>query len=290
MRVAVIINPASGRRRRPAVALVALAERTLRLAGADVDAHVTAGPGDAHRLAREAVDAGAAIVFAWGGDGTINEVAGALAFTPAALAIVPGGSGNGLARALRVPVRPEAALRAGLDRPERRIDVGELGGRLFVNVAGVGLDADVALAYSRGRRRGLLPYLVLGARALATGVPTRFAIEADGERLERDALVVAVANGPQYGNGAVIAAGAQLDDGALDLVIIGALTPWKLLAESRRLFAGTLARSAAVSCRRVTHLRIEAPGPRVFHVDGEPVQGGPVLEARVHPGALRLRG
>ncbi|RPJ85508.1 MAG: diacylglycerol kinase family lipid kinase [Acidobacteria bacterium] len=291
MRTEVVVNPASGpvRKRRTGPALAAIAERALGAAGVECRVHVTSGAGEARRLALDAVDGGASIVFAWGGDGTINEVASALASTPVALAIVPGGSGNGLARALRIPSDPESAFAFGLERPGRSVDVGEFAGRLFVNVAGVGVDARVALAYSRGRSRGLFPYVVHAAPALLAARPERYRLDADGERLDRDAMVVAVANGPQYGNGAKIAPGAEMDDGNLDLVVVARVPAWRGPLEVWRLFSGTLDRSPAFFRRRVKEVRIESTGAGPFHVDGEPCEGRQVIEARVHPGVLLIR-
>src|SRR5262249_5064136 len=147
------------------------------LASAAVDRHggraevfVTECGGHARELAKAAVERGARLVVAWGGDGTINEVATALVFDEdSAMGIVPAGSGNGLARALGIDPRPERALAAALSAEPRRMDVGELGGRLFVNVAGIGFDAYVAARFNApgNRLRGLAGYALQTARALA---------------------------------------------------------------------------------------------------------------------------
>ncbi|HVB37012.1 MAG TPA: diacylglycerol kinase family protein, partial [Vicinamibacterales bacterium] len=146
MPVAVLINPIAGRRLTPADIRdrVELATRAIRSHGEEPVVHVTGAPGEGTSRARAAVEAGARLVVAWGGDGTVNEVASGLVHGPAALGIVPAGSGNGLARELGIPRWPERALARALEAPERLIDAGELGGRLFVNVAGVGFDAWIA--------------------------------------------------------------------------------------------------------------------------------------------------
>ena len=130
---------------------------------ADGCVQLTSGPGHARVLARAALDAGADVVVAWGGDGTINEVASALTHSRAALGIVPMGSGNGLAREVGVPRGHEAALEAALTGLERTIDAGELNGRVFFNAAGVGFDAHVAAAFasSAGHARGFASYAAL---------------------------------------------------------------------------------------------------------------------------------
>jgi diacylglycerol kinase (ATP) len=134
----------------------------------DFDLSVTEGPGHATELARAAAEAGADLVLSVGGDGTANEVACGLLGRSAALGIVPMGSGNGLARALRIPLRPTRALDALEMGVRCAIDVGMLNGRPFLNVAGVGFDASVSGAFHdsgrAGGRRGLLSYLRLSLR------------------------------------------------------------------------------------------------------------------------------
>ena len=111
--------------------------------------------------------AGARLVIAWGGDGTLNEVGSALAFTETPIALVPSGSGNGLARELGVNRRPERAISEALRAAPRAIDAGELGGRLFFNAAGIGLDAHLARCFDTdGGRRGLAGYVRITAREL----------------------------------------------------------------------------------------------------------------------------
>jgi diacylglycerol kinase family enzyme len=163
------------------------------LAGQQIEHEVfiTERAGHAYELAQGAVTCGASLVFAWGGDGTINEVGRALTFGPAALGIIPAGSGNGLARELRVPTQPEQALKSALRANERLIDVGELSGRLFFNAAGFGFDAHVtALFNSRPPgRRGLLGYLAIAARELCTYRPCTYTITANGGTTRHRALL-----------------------------------------------------------------------------------------------------
>ena len=293
MRAAVIINPAAGRRPGQAAIRRRADLASAVLASHDVEARIllTERPHHARALAHQAVDWGASLVYAWGGDGTVNEVASALAFGPAALAIIPCGSGDGLARELGVPRRPERALAAALEGIERSIDVGELGGRLFVNVAGIGLDAHIAARFNAPgtSRHGLLSYGLLTIRALFSYRPSAYSITADGEMLERTALLVAIANSPQYGNGARIAPHARLDDGKLDLVVVGARSPLCTLLAVPRLFSGSVSRAGNVAVRGITEARIRADHPIAFHVDGEPCCGDRELVVRVHPRALRLK-
>jgi YegS/Rv2252/BmrU family lipid kinase len=290
---AVIINPRAGgaRARRVGPAeRAALAERIGRRAGLLVRAVVTEARGHGVELARQALADGASLVVAWGGDGTVNEVASALAGSPVPLGIVPAGSGNGLARELGLSRNPEAALAAAFSANERRIDAGVLGGRVFVNVGGIGFDARIAARFdAAGGRRGLFEYVRLTVRELWRYRPARYRIEHDGGQYRGAALIVAAANSRQYGNGAWIAPRARLDDGRLDLVIVESASPLGNLWRARRLFDRSLLEDRGVQTAQVTRVRVEADEPVELHVDGEPAGTAREVVVEVRPGALRVR-
>jgi diacylglycerol kinase (ATP) len=289
---AIIINPIAGgwaspeaTRRRAALA-IEIAERF----GLEPEVLVTEHKGHARELACAAVARGIPLIAAWGGDGTVNEIASAVAFTDATLAIVPSGSGNGLALELGISRRPAAALATALSGQTRRIDVGELGGHLFVNLAGVGFDAHIAKQFeTRHRRRGLLSYAHLTLKHLWTYRALSYEIPIRQERFETDALLVVIANSRQFGNGAIIAPDAVLDDGLLDLVIVAARPPARALAELPRLFRGHVDTVRGVTLRTVTEATVTAAQRTLFHVDGEPLLADPPLVARVHRQVLRVR-
>jgi YegS/Rv2252/BmrU family lipid kinase len=227
---------------------------------------------------------------AWGGDGTVNEVASALAFREASLGVVPSGSGNGLARELALPVDPTAALTVAVTGPTRIIDCGELAGRLFVNVAGLGLDASIAHQFAAlGARRGFRRYLQIGARELWRYEADDYTITADGRTIRARALLVAIANARQYGNGAIIAPRARLDDGRLDLVVVADRPVWRTLARVPDLFRGRLGRVPGVTMTIAADIAITSAREMLCHVDGEPFVDGASVRARAHAQALRVR-
>jgi diacylglycerol kinase (ATP) len=287
--VSIIINPISGGVR-PAVARAraAVARAAADLDGRPLDVFVTEGVGHARQLATEAVQRGARLVLAWGGDGTINEVMSALAFGPVALGIIPAGSGNGLARELGVSRRPERAIADALAAAPATMDVGEVDGHLFANIAGIGFDAHIASRFAAAERRGFLGYVGITARALASYVPLQYRIFTDRGRRDVRAVLVTIANSAQFGNGALIAPGARVDDGELDLVVFEERSRVRTVCSMPRLFNGTVRRLQGCRIDRICSVTIEADEPLTFHVDGEPVQGGTRLSARVHPGALRV--
>ena len=289
MSTAIIINPISG-----GVSPRAARART-QLALAVVDAHgdpvevlLTEGVGHARELAKAAVRRGARLVLAWGGDGTINEVASALAFEEVPLGIVPAGSGNGLARELGVHPRAERAIADALQAVPRPMDLGELDGRLFANLAGIGFDAHIASAFATATRRGLVGYAGITARALTRYVPQHCRVSIDGVETTHRAILVTIANSAQFGNNARIAPGAKVDDGELDLVVLEERSRLATIGQMPRLFNGSVARAPGCTIRRIRSVTIEADQPMTFHVDGEPVQGGTQLRARIHPGALMV--
>jgi diacylglycerol kinase (ATP) len=298
LRVAIVINPVAGvggtleRARRRAE----LAMDLLVAAQVEPDITITEGTGHAAELARGAVERGARVVIAWGGDGTVNEVATSLLGTPAALAVIPAGSGNGLARMLSMPANASRAIGRILNGADRLIDVGEIDGHVFVNVAGVGFDAHIARAFAAvGRaRRGFLRYgaiVVNELRRYECGTYTVTLDPADDRAgpVTYRAFLLTFANGRQWGNGAIIAPAAELDDGALDAVVVEDRGTAAVLRSIPRLFGGTITAAPGVSTSRVQAATVTGTGPLVYHADGEPHVGGPSLQVSVRPRMLRLR-
>jgi len=263
-----------------------LADEMLKARGEEGEVVVTERRGHGRDLAR-ALAPRARLVIAWGGDGTVNEVGSALAFGPTPMAIVPAGSGNGLALELAVNRRPEDAIRDALGAVARPIDVGELDGRLFFNAAGIGFDAHIARCFEREPtgRRGLLTYVRVTARELWSYRPRNYVI--DG-RLVRRALLITFANSGQFGNGVQIAPAASVDDGRLDQVVFEERSRFATLCGLPRLLRGRVDRVRGWSRVRVERSTIESDEPMAYHLDGEPAMGGARLDARVHPRALLM--
>jgi len=291
--VAVIINPISGAGRRPDVARqrAEVATAFLHRRGVDGEVFVTERGGHARELALAALGRGASLCIAWGGDGTINETASALAFSGASLGIIPSGSGNGFSRDLGIPFDSLAAFEIALGGQERVIDAGEIEGRLFFNLAGVGLDARIAHQFAATGlvRRGFRRYLEIASNEIFRRARHEYAITVDGKLRRSHVLLVAIANGRQYGNGALIAPAARVDDGKLDVVIVDDRSPWAVIRHAPKLFRGRLADVPGVTMTSATRVDITANEPLIYHVDGEPCAGGTTVSARIRPGALRVR-
>jgi YegS/Rv2252/BmrU family lipid kinase len=292
-RVAIIINPISGTggRRDVLRARLALAESLAAAHGLAPRIVVSEHPGHARELTRAALDAGATTILAWGGDGTINDIASVLAFGNTALGIIPSGSGNGLARELRIPLTPQRAFAVALGTHERIIDCGEIDGHLFFNIAGLGLDARIAHQFAAHglERRGFRRYLEIGVRELFHAPPDEHTIRVDDRSLRSQAMLIALANGRQYGNGALIAPRASLDDGLLDIVVVEQRSPWRAMAQAGRVFLGQTAKVKGVTILRGEDIEISSGRPVIYHCDGEPYVGAALVRARVRPRALRVR-
>jgi YegS/Rv2252/BmrU family lipid kinase len=292
MSVAIIINPVAGARARSADAgdLVELARAVVRGSGRRADVFVTERPGHARELARTARRNGATLVVAWGGDGTVNEVASALAFGDVPLGIVAEGSGNGLAHCLGIPEDPADALRAAVRLEPRAIDIGEIEGRIFVNLAGIGFDAHIASRFNTpgNPRRGLMGYALLTMRGLADYECCRYRILTPESAATVRALLVVFANGTEFGNRIRIAPQARIDDGALDLVVVEEQSRARTIWNLPRVLVGAVERAPVWSSRLVQRVTVESDRPMLFHVDGEPAQGGTRLEVAVRPAALKI--
>jgi diacylglycerol kinase (ATP) len=289
MKTRFIFNPHSGRNRRnsPLVPAIHAFIARHRL---DADLVSTESPGHATALAQDAVVAGCARVVAVGGDGTMNEVAQALIGAPAALALVPCGSGNGLALHLGIPTTPRRALALIADPASRvaAIDTGTANGHPFCNAMGLGFDAEISRRFNRLTRRGLPAYALTGHAAFRSHRPEACVIFGDGRREELDVFVIAVANSDQYGNRAYIAPGARVNDGTLDLVAVGPVTFFNALPLVVRLFLGTLDRSSHVLRLRDRRFVIVRAAPGLIHTDGETHLTGVSVEVVVRPRSLRI--
>jgi diacylglycerol kinase (ATP) len=292
MTVDLIVNPASGPVRGvPRRDRVDFVSRLLRTLGAaTIRATETTGSGDGAWAARTALEAGTDRVIVWGGDGTLNEVAGVLLDTGVCLGILPGGSGNGFARGLGLPLAVQNAVAVAMHGRARDIDTGMVGGRTFLNLAGIGFDAAVADRFNtRNMRRGLGPYVTSIFHVWRTFESQRFRLRLDtGIPVDLEAHFVVVCNGQQYGHGARIAPAAAFDDGMFDVVAVPRITASRLARHGWRLFNGSLARVPGVVTGRAASVRISQERALPIHLDGEVMEAEQSRTFEVRPRSLRV--
>lgn len=291
VRVTLIVNPHSGRGTAARVA-GAVAD-TLRGAAPGLEATVTDDAAGTCRLAELAARRGDEVLAVLGGDGTVHLAAQAVAGTGTALAVLPSGTGNDLAAALGLPADPLQAARQvaeALHRGRRRkIDLGRVeGAACFGTVLCTGFDAAVnaranAMRWPRGPRRYDLAVLA----ELAALTPRQVLVNTGDEAVELTATLVAVGNGPQYGGGLRICPSAELDDGLLDVIVIGAVSRRRLLRVFPRLRVGGHVDEPEVTLLRAGSVRIEGDPQWPVYADGE-AQGTLPVSVHCEPGALSL--
>ncbi len=249
---------------------------------------VTKAPGHATELAAKAVQENYDIVVVSGGDGSVNEVARALQNTNVPMAIIPTGSGNGLARHLKIPLNVEKAIKLLNTGKPKQIDVGTLNDRIFVNMAGTGFDAFVADAFSRYGKRGFWSYIKVTLKNLAKYKAQTVKLIIDGKVIERKVFSLSIANSKQFGNDAIIAHQAEVDDGILDVSVVnefpGRMFPVLIL----RMFLGTLHKSGYYEGYRTNSFSLETTDGVATHLDGDPYFFSSKLNIGIKPLSLKI--
>lgn len=286
-RTLAIVNPVAGKGAGRRVARTIAAE--LAKSGLNVDVVATPGPGEAARLASAAVEDGYERVLAVGGDGTANEVANGLVDTNVALGLYPIGSGNDLARVLGYPRKRKRLAEFLASASVRRIDVGDVNGRVFLNAAGVGIDGHVAERVLASARvvGPTLGYFVGALVSIATYRPRQMRVRIDGEVREGRHLIVVAANGTHFGSGMHVAPDARIDDGLFDIVVGGDLSRWSSLVALAKLYRGTHVDGTTVLAFRAASLDVELEEPLPMQADGEPSRAA-VLRIRMRPRSLSV--
>lgn len=238
-------------------------------------------------LALRAVELGELPVVV-SGDGLLGAVGGAMAGSDTPLGLIPGGRGNDLARALGIPVEPEAAVDVVLGGETRRIDVGEANGRRFLGIASIGFDSECnRLANETHFLRGNLVYAYSMIRTLVGWRAARFTIAVGDERKRISGYFVAVANNSVYGGGMYIAPDASVDDGEFDVVSIADVGKLRFLSGLRDVFKGTHVGKEEVSVFRAPRLELDASRPFPVYADGDHLTDLPV-SLRVLPRCLSI--
>ena len=283
-RVTFIVNPVSGGKDKKDV--LAAIGRYLDLSVFSYEVLQTGQAGDATRWARESRSD---IVVTVGGDGTVSEVATGLLGTDKALGIIPCGSGDGLALHLGISRSPAKAVRTLNDACITRMDAAMMDGRPFFCTAGVGLDADVSLEFSRSSTRGLGTYVSKAwEKWRQRDLKERYVVETDTEAWAGPAVFITVGNANQWGNEARIVPKASLRDGLLDVTVVQPFSTLEIPDLAARLMTGKADTSHHVRSFRSAHVHIHRDHPGPAHDDGDPVEAGMDLYLEIMPGALNV--
>jgi diacylglycerol kinase (ATP) len=288
--IALLVNPTSGGGKGARLA-EPVAER-LRSGGASVDQLIGRDADEAFDLLRNRVAAGVDAVVAVGGDGLVNMALQVVAGTDVPLGVIPAGTGNDFARALGLDLKRPLSAADAINNAfngggSRDVDLGRVSGRWFGGVLGSGFDSMVneranLMTWPHGRIRYDLAMLA----ELRTYRPVPFTLVLDGEVWETEAMLVAVGNSPSYGGGMRICPDARLDDGLLDVTVVGPISKPKFVRLFPTVYKGTHVRNPAVTVKRAKVVSLSAASVTAY-ADGERVAVLPVTCEAV-PRALHV--
>lgn len=285
MKIRTIVNPVAGKGKSREI--ISEVRKRLEAAVDEVDLVQTSRPGDGYRLSKEAAREDFDRVVAVGGDGTVREVASGLVGTGIKLAIIPSGMGNDLARSLGIPSDVKKASSLVSAENFRRIDLGQVEEQYF-SVLGLGFPVEVMELVNRGGNN-ILPgpgyFLVSIMRVVFRMKPFGVGLEVDGDGYKGKALAVFVMNPPYTGGGLELSPGARMDDGLLDVVVIGDAGKRELLGQLPRVYRGEHLDHPKVHLFRGKSVRIEAEEELRVELDGDLLAYTPV-SAEVVPNAL----
>ncbi len=281
-----IVNPISGVGRQKNIEN--LIQENLDVSRFEHSVVYTTGKGDATLLARQARQSGADLVVAVGGDGSVNEVAQALVNTETVMAIVPAGSGNGLANHLGIPINTQMAIQLLNHYRLVSIDTATMNGTLFVSIAGVGFDALVAEKFASSVYRGFVAYFHIILQEFYRYRPEKYRIVLDGKMYYYRAFLVAFANSGQFGYNTTIAPEAEVDDGFIDVCVVGKPGMIQLPRIVRSLFKKRINKTDLVTFYKAKEIRLFRENEGLVNIDGEAIPMTEELMVRVNPLSLKI--
>ena len=265
-----------------------LVDKYLDPAVFEYDIEFTTGIFHAHDLAKAAVG-DYDVVVAVGGDGTVNEIASAIAETDTVLGVIPYGSGNGLSRFLTIPMEAEDAIKTMNAGRTITIDAGKMNGQWFFNMAGMGFDAHISHVFAHGSaKRGFISYFKSSVKEISDYKSKNYHIEIDGKPYDSEAFMLSMANSSQYGNNAHVSPTASVQDGLLDVCIIKPFPLWRFPEMGLRMFTKTADKSKYVQIIKGKHIIITRSEEGPIHLDGEPQVAGTHIDIQVVPRALKV--
>jgi YegS/Rv2252/BmrU family lipid kinase len=287
VKLALIVNPAAGGGR--AGRALPAVRRELDRLGLEHRVELTRSLEHAAELARSASAAGD-LAVAFGGDGIIGVVADAIKNTDAVLGVLPGGRGNDFARVLGIPLEPEPACAVLAHGTERAVDLGQIATKTFIGIASCGFDSEANRIANETRVvRGNLVYAYGALRALAGWQPATFEVRLDDGPVQTiTGYTIAAANSKAYGGGMMLAPDASLEDGLLDVVMIGHVPKRTFLRLLPTVFKGEHVTQPSVRIERAAKVEISASRPFTMYADGDPIGELPITVGALKA-AVRVR-
>lgn len=281
-----IINPISGGKDK--MKIPALIDANLDWSRFNANYRVTEYPGHAAEIVDETANKNYDIIVAVGGDGTINEVGAKVMQQNKILGIIPFGSGNGLARFLKISMNPRKALEVINQCHVTKIDTATFNDKVYFNMAGMGFDAHVSAIFAGNKKRGFSGYLKLGLKEMLNYKPDTYTILIDGKTFVRKAFVVSVANSSQYGNNAYISPLASASDGLLDVCIVRNFPLYRIPILAFYMLTAKTHRSDMVEIIKGKDIHISRPTAAAIHIDGEPFFMDKEISISIQPLSLSV--
>lgn len=285
-KITFILNPISGTHSKEEIPN--LIEQTLDQELYDYTIRFTEYAGHAAEIARECVEKEEDVVVAVGGDGTVNEVARSLVHTQTALAIIPCGSGNGLARHLCLPLDVKKAIGIINSYNVETFDYGVINDLPFFCTCGMGFDAFISLKFAEAGKRGPITYAENVLKEGLNYKPETYEVEDETGAKRYKAFLIACANASQYGNNAYIAPGATMKDGEMDVIIMEPFTALDAPQIAADLFMKTLGNNSKIKTFRTKSLHIHRNEPGAIHYDGDPIMTDADIDVHMEPGGIRI--
>jgi len=289
-----LINPISGTRKKDRIKELII--QKTRFAGVDFEILPSNANGQYENLLQIIRKDSITDVVICGGDGTVNAVVNALQHEPVQFGIIPMGSGNGLARAARIPVKTKKALDLILNGRALSTDAFYINGKFSCMLCGIGFDATVAHEFAKQKTRGLRTYVRITTREFFKSQPFPFEIKLRDQVLKTDAFFISVANSNQFGNNFTIAPRASLSDGLLDIVIVKKMNKINLLFSIMHHLSGNnhpLPFSEFGNKKNIVYLQTDQiqignPGSAPLHIDGDPAETHLEFNIRIIPHCFKL--
>lgn len=247
----------------------------------------TQAPAEASIIARQAI-ADNDMIIAVGGDGTVNEIASAVAGSKAIFAVIPYGSGNGLSRFLHIPMDTAAAIKNLNYLCTETIDGAKMNGKWFFNMAGMGFDAHISEVFAKQKERGFSTYFKSSLQEITNYKPQTYQLTIDGKQYKREAFMLSFANSSQYGNNAHISPHASVQDGLLDVCVIKPFPLYLFPRMGLRMFFKTADKSNYVEIIKGKQIEVKRLHDGPVHLDGEPQILGADLHIEVVPHILNI--
>ncbi len=244
--------------------------------------------GHATELAKKYLKKGFIYIVAVGGDGTVNEIGKALIGTKGTMGILPAGSGNGLARHLKIPMTLKKAIQVINHHKIIKIDYGIINDNHFFCTCGVGFDANIGKKFAAAGKRGFETYIKTTISSYFKYKPKKYTLKINNKKIKKRAFLITFANASQYGNNAYIAPNANIQDGLMDISILYPFPTIRAIELGTKLFTKKLHKSKYLETIKAQTVRVSRKKKGAVHLDGEPYQFGKKLNITIIRKGLKM--